>query len=92
VDGAGLAAADGRGPAHLRAHRAGQRPRPGRRLFLSAVVNGLLAPPLLVLVMLVANNRTIMGPHGNGAWLNGLGWTATAAMTAAAVAFVVTAR
>jgi NRAMP (natural resistance-associated macrophage protein)-like metal ion transporter len=63
-----------------------------RMMFLSAIVNGLLAPPLLVLIMLVANNRTIMGQHVNGVWLNTLGWLATAAMTAAAVAFVVTAR
>jgi NRAMP (natural resistance-associated macrophage protein)-like metal ion transporter len=64
---------------------------PIRMLFLSAVVNGLLAPPLLLLVMLVSNNRTIMGEHTNGPWLNALGWTATAVMTAAAVAFFATA-
>jgi NRAMP (natural resistance-associated macrophage protein)-like metal ion transporter len=62
---------------------------PMRVLFLSAVLNGLLAPPLMVLVMLVGNNRTIMGAHVNGPWLNLFGWTATAAMTAAAVAFLV---
>jgi NRAMP (natural resistance-associated macrophage protein)-like metal ion transporter len=60
---------------------------PIRVMFFSAVVNGLLAPPLMVLVMLVGNNRKIMGPHVNGRWLNLLGWTATAAMTAAALAF-----
>ena len=65
---------------------------PIRMLFLSAVVNGLLAPPLLLLVMLVSNNRTIMGEHTNGPWLNALGWTATAVMTAAAVAFFATAE
>jgi NRAMP (natural resistance-associated macrophage protein)-like metal ion transporter len=63
-----------------------------RMMFLAAVVNGLLAPPLMVLVMLVANNPTIMGRHVNGVWLNALGWLATAAMAAAAVAFLVTAR
>ena len=57
-----------------------------RMLFLSAVLNGLLAPPLLVLVMLVGGNRRIMGEHVNPRWLNVLGWTATALMTAAAVA------
>src|SRR5262249_58503903 len=31
-----------------------------RMLFLSAVVNGVLAPPILVLVMLVGSNRSIM--------------------------------
>jgi len=60
-------------------------------LFLAAVLNGLLAPPLMVLVMLVGNNPRIMGEHVNGFWLNLLGWTATGCMTAAAVAFLVTA-
>ena len=58
-----------------------------RMMFLSAVVNGLLAAPLLVLVMLVGNNRTIMGRHVNDRWLNGLGWTATAVMAVATLLF-----
>ncbi len=61
-----------------------------RMLFLSALINGVLAPPLLVLVMLVGSNRSIMGEHTNGFWLNLLGWTATALMTAAAVALCIT--
>jgi len=61
---------------------------PLRMLFLSAVLNGLLAPPLLVLVMLVGNNRKIMGRHTNGVWLNTFGWAAAAVMTAAAIVFV----
>jgi NRAMP (natural resistance-associated macrophage protein)-like metal ion transporter len=64
---------------------------PMRILFVSAVLNGLLAPPLMVLVMLVGSNRKIMGRHVNGFWLTLLGWTATAVMTAAAVAFFLTA-
>src|SRR5881409_1747480 len=64
---------------------------PIRMLFLSAVLNGLLAPPLLLLVMLVGNNRAIMGQHANGPWLNLLGWLATAVMFLAAVAFFATA-
>jgi len=64
---------------------------PIRMLFLSAVLNGLLAPPLLLLVMLVGNNRAIMGQHANGPWLNLLGWVATAVMFLAAVAFFATA-
>jgi NRAMP (natural resistance-associated macrophage protein)-like metal ion transporter len=62
-----------------------------RMLFLSAVLNGLLAPPLLLLVMLVGGNRHIMGEHVNPRWLNVLGWTATLLMTAAAVALGVLA-
>jgi NRAMP (natural resistance-associated macrophage protein)-like metal ion transporter len=61
-----------------------------RMLFLSAIINGLLAPPLLLLVMLVGNNRAVMGEHVNGLWLNIFGWTATVAMTLAVVAFVLT--
>ena len=60
---------------------------PIRMLFWSAVLNGLLAPPLMVLVMLVGSDRKIMGAHTNGPWLNVLGWTATAIMAAAAIAF-----
>jgi len=63
---------------------------PIRMLLLAAVLNGILAPPLLVLVMLVSNNANIMGERTNGPWLNILGWTATVLMTAAAVAFFVT--
>jgi Mn2+/Fe2+ NRAMP family transporter len=58
-------------------------------LFWSAVLNGVLAPPLMVLVMLVGNNREIMGKDVNGFWLNALGWTATALMTLAAGAFLI---
>ena len=65
---------------------------PIRMLFFSAVLNGLLAPPLLLLVMLVSNNRAIMGAHSNGIWLNVLGWSATALMSLAAAAFFVTSR
>lgn len=63
---------------------------PIRVLFLSAVLNGILAPPLMVLVMLVSNNRKIMGEHANGFWLNVVGWAATAVMACAALAFFVT--
>ena len=65
---------------------------PIRLLFFSAVLNGLLAPPLMALVMLVGGNRKIMGEHVNGFWLARLGWTATAVMTAAALAFFLTSR
>ncbi|HWN55014.1 MAG TPA: divalent metal cation transporter [Methylomirabilota bacterium] len=63
---------------------------PIRVLFFSAVLNGLLAPPLMVLVMMVGSNRKIMGEHVNGLWLKLLGWTATALMTIGAIAFFAT--
>jgi len=63
---------------------------PIRSLFFAAVINGFLAPPLLVIIMLVANNRRVMQDRANGRWLNLLGWTTTLVMFAAAVALVLT--
>jgi NRAMP (natural resistance-associated macrophage protein)-like metal ion transporter len=65
---------------------------PIRMLFWSAILNGLIAPPLMVLVMLVGNNRKIMGEHRSGPALNTLGWAATLVMAAAALAFFATLR
>ena len=59
-------------------------------LFWTAVLNGFLAPPLLVLVMLVANDRRIMGGRTNGRWLNVVGWGTTIVMFAAAIGLVAT--
>jgi len=59
-------------------------------LFWTAVINGFLAPPLLLLIMLIANNRAIMGERVNGVGLNILGWATTVAMFAAAGALVLT--
>jgi Mn2+/Fe2+ NRAMP family transporter len=39
-------------------------------LLLSALINGVLAGPMLIVVLLVANNRTIMAEYRNGWVLN----------------------
>lgn len=57
-------------------------------LFWTAVINGFLAPPLLVAIMLIANNPRVMGGRVNGRVLNILGWTTTTVMFAAAVGLV----
>jgi Mn2+/Fe2+ NRAMP family transporter len=59
-------------------------------LVLSAVLNGLVAAPLLVLVMLVSNSRAAMGERTNGRLLNVVGWVTTIVMSAAAVGLIVT--
>ena len=59
-------------------------------LYWSAVLNGFLAPPLMVLIMLIANNHKIMGKRVNNTWTNLLGGLATAAMFGAAVALILT--
>ncbi len=62
---------------------------PIRMLYYSAIVNGLAAPPLMIVIMLIANNSKVMGTRVNPRTLNILGWTATALMTAAAIAIAV---
>jgi len=59
-------------------------------LFWTAVINGVVAPPLLVVIMLVANNKRVMGERTNGLWTNFLGWLATVVMFAAAIGMFVT--
>jgi Mn2+/Fe2+ NRAMP family transporter len=59
-------------------------------LIWSAAVNGFVAPPILVLIMLIANNRKIMGDRVNGLGLNILGWTTTVLMFGAAIGLVIT--
>jgi NRAMP (natural resistance-associated macrophage protein)-like metal ion transporter len=53
-------------------------------LFWASVVMGLLAPPLMIIIMLAVNNPAIMGEHTNGKGLKALGWITTAAVTMAA--------
>jgi NRAMP (natural resistance-associated macrophage protein)-like metal ion transporter len=59
-------------------------------LFFTAVINGFVAPPLLVMIMLVANNRKIMGKRTNSRLSNVLGWGAAIVMFLAAGVLVLT--
>jgi Mn2+/Fe2+ NRAMP family transporter len=59
-------------------------------LFWTAVINGCLAPPLLALIMLIANNRAVMGERVNNPWTNLLGWTTALTMGAAAIGLALT--
>ena len=53
---------------------------PMSALYWAAVVNGLLAPPLMVVTMLIARNPAVMGELVMGRWLEFGGWLATAVM------------
>jgi NRAMP (natural resistance-associated macrophage protein)-like metal ion transporter len=59
-------------------------------LVLSAVLNGIIAVPLVFLVMIVCNDRAAMGERTNGRLLNVIGWTTTIAMGGAAVGLILT--
>lgn len=61
---------------------------PMRALYWSAVVNGLLAPPLMIVTMLIASNRKIMGDLTISGGLAFGGWASTAVMTFVALLFI----
>jgi NRAMP (natural resistance-associated macrophage protein)-like metal ion transporter len=61
---------------------------PIQLLVYSALVNGLLAAPFLLIVMLIACDKELMGSYCNGRIARTLGWTATALMTGAALAYL----
>jgi len=63
---------------------------PIKALYWTAVINGFLAGPLLVLIMLIANNKAVMKNSVNGLALNVLGWSATGIMSLAALGLVIT--
>jgi len=52
-------------------------------LFWSAVLNGALAPPLILLVILLTSNRQVTGDRVNSPVLKILGWITFVLMTAA---------
>lgn len=62
---------------------------PMKALYWSAVVNGLLAPPLMLLLMLMATNRRIMGRLTISPLLAAFGWLSTAVMTVVALLFLI---
>lgn len=61
---------------------------PIRALFWTAVINGLVAPPLLVLIVLLGSDRGIMHTRVSGGLSKSLTWIVTAIMAVAAVAMV----
>ena len=63
---------------------------PVKALFWSAVVNGVAAVPIMVMIMHMASRRDVMGEFALKPWLKTLGWLATAVMTAAAVGMFAT--
>ncbi|MFN3458834.1 MAG: NRAMP family divalent metal transporter [Novosphingobium sp.] len=61
---------------------------PMKALYWSAVVNGLLSPPLMIVTMLIASNRAVMGELVITRGLAIGGWISTAVMTVVAVMFL----
>lgn len=62
--------------------------KPFTMLYYTAILNGIAAPPLMILIMLTANNKKIMGRNTNSLLSNSIGWAITAVMTIAGVALL----
>jgi NRAMP (natural resistance-associated macrophage protein)-like metal ion transporter len=63
---------------------------PIKALFWSAVINGVVAVPVMVMMMLITSNAKIMRKFVVTGAKRAIGWLATAVMAAAAIGMVVT--
>jgi NRAMP (natural resistance-associated macrophage protein)-like metal ion transporter len=62
---------------------------PMQALFWSAVINGVVAVPVMTAMMLMARRRDIMGEWVIGGWLQLLGWLASATLAVSVVASLI---
>ena len=62
---------------------------PIKALYWSAVVNGVLAAPLMAVMMMIAMNKRDHGPADTAAPMLIVGWLATAVMALATIGFFV---
>ena len=63
---------------------------PIKALYWSAVINGIVSVPIMVLMMLMTSQSRIMGKIVVGGWLRILGWLATAVMAACVIGMAAT--
>ncbi|MFL6697921.1 MAG: NRAMP family divalent metal transporter [Vitreoscilla sp.] len=64
---------------------------PIKALFWTAVINGVIAVPMLAAVMLIASKRQAMGKFAISGLLRAMGWITTAVMAACVVGMLATA-
>jgi NRAMP (natural resistance-associated macrophage protein)-like metal ion transporter len=57
-------------------------------LVWSAVLNGIVAVPIMVMMMVIVSNTRLMGRFRARSWLIGLGWIGTATMALAVLAML----
>jgi NRAMP (natural resistance-associated macrophage protein)-like metal ion transporter len=62
---------------------------PIKALIYSAVINGIIAPIILVLILGLSSNQKIMGEWANGGTVKMLGWLTVIVMTISGIAAIV---
>ena len=63
---------------------------PIKALYWSAVINGVVAVPVMIVMMLMSAEPKIMGPFVVTGWLKALGWVSAVLMAAAVIAMLAT--
>ena len=58
---------------------------PIKALFWSSVINGIVAVPLMVVIILLSSKRSVMGSYVERGWIRVLAWIATAVMGMAVI-------
>jgi Mn2+/Fe2+ NRAMP family transporter len=61
---------------------------PIKALIYSAVLNGMVAPIIIVLILLIARNKHVMGEWKNGKLTGAVGWLLAAVMAVSGVAAI----
>jgi NRAMP (natural resistance-associated macrophage protein)-like metal ion transporter len=61
---------------------------PIKALYWSAVINGIVAVPVMSVMMMMTGQKRVMGKFVIGGWLRWLGWTSTVAMTICVAAMI----
>lgn len=64
---------------------------PFKLLYWAAVLNGVAATPVMVMLQLLSRRKSVMGPFRSSPLLHGTAWLATLCMCASALLFVVLA-
>ena len=62
---------------------------PMKALFWSAVINGVVAVPLIAVIIILASKKSVMGPYTASRKLVVFAWIATAVMAFAALAMLI---
>jgi NRAMP (natural resistance-associated macrophage protein)-like metal ion transporter len=64
--------------------------KPFQMLYYTAALNGILAPPLMIMILFIANNKKVMGQYTNTRTSNVMGWIITLVMGAGAITLICT--
>ncbi|MBI3623039.1 divalent metal cation transporter [Candidatus Pacearchaeota archaeon] len=62
---------------------------PFKILYYTAILNGIIAPILMIVIMRISSNKKIMGKYANRKFSNTIGWIITGIMTLCSLALII---